>query len=141
MSSDDNIGQAEVLWWPEGGKLIFLSEEATAGFWDQHWDKGDWKKRITSSRDSWLWPGILRKYLPDKNSRILEGGCGCGHLVDAMSYWGYDAVGKVMAGNYAAIGANCVVTKDVPENAVVVGVPGKVISYKGSVWFVKNTDY
>jgi serine O-acetyltransferase len=40
--------------------------------------------------------------------------------------------GKIAIGNNAAVGANCVVTKDVPENGVVVGIPGKVISYEGS---------
>src|SRR3972149_632365 len=50
-------------------------------------------------------------------------------------------VGKVDIGSNVAIGANCVVTKDVPENAVVVGVPGKVISFNGSGDYIQNTDY
>ncbi len=49
--------------------------------------------------------------------------------------------GKITIGNNAAIGANCVVTKDVPENGVVVGIPGKVISYEGSVGYINNTNY
>ena len=44
-------------------------------------------------------------------------------------------------GNRAAIGANCVVTKDVPDNAVMVGIPGKVISNAGSDGYVFNRDY
>ena len=40
-----------------------------------------------------------------------------------------------------AIGANSVVTKDIPDNAVVEGVPGKVIFYKGSTSYVNNIDY
>jgi SAM-dependent methyltransferase len=35
----------------------------------------------------------LSKYLPNKTSIILEGGCGDGHLVDAMNHWGYRAIG------------------------------------------------
>jgi len=50
-------------------------------------------------------------------------------------------IGAVRVGNHAAIGANCVVTKDVPDYAVVVGVPGKIISRKGSDGYVCNTDY
>lgn len=46
--------------------------------------------------------------------------------------------GKVKIGNNAAVGANCVVTGDVPENAVVVGVPGKVISYQGSTGYINH---
>jgi len=33
------------------------------------------------------------------------------------------------------------VTKDVPDNAVFVGIPGKSISDVGSVDYVINTDY
>lgn len=49
--------------------------------------------------------------------------------------------GKIRIGNNAAIGANCVVTRDVPENGVVVGIPGKVISYEGSTGYINNTNY
>lgn len=54
---------------------------------------------------------------------------------------GAKIVGKVRVGNNVAIGANCVVTRDVPDNAVVAGVPGEVISYNGSKDYVKRTDY
>jgi serine O-acetyltransferase len=54
---------------------------------------------------------------------------------------GAKIIGSVRVGNQAAIGANCVVTQDVPDCAVVVGIPGKVISYDGSVDYVNNTDY
>ena len=36
---------------------------------------------------------------------------------------------KVKIGSNVTIGAGTVVTKDVPDNAVVVGVPGKIIKY------------
>lgn len=49
--------------------------------------------------------------------------------------------GSIKIGDNAAIGANCVVTKDIPNNAVVVGVPGKVISYEGSKGYVNRTNY
>ena len=50
-------------------------------------------------------------------------------------------VGSVRIGNHAAIGANCVVTKDVPDQAVVVGVPAKIISYEGSRGYINKVDY
>jgi serine O-acetyltransferase len=37
-----------------------------------------------------------------------------------------------------AIGANAVVTKDIPDNAVVVGVPGRIVSYDGSEGYLLN---
>jgi serine O-acetyltransferase len=54
---------------------------------------------------------------------------------------GAKIIGNVRVGNNVAIGANCVVTKDVPDNAVVAGVPGKVISYDGTEGYLKRTDY
>ena len=47
--------------------------------------------------------------------------------------------GSIQVGDDAAIGANCVVTKDVPEKGVVVGVPGKIISHEGSEGYVNQT--
>jgi hypothetical protein len=32
----------------------------------------------------------------------------------------------------------CVVTRDVPDNGVVVGIPAKVISYEGSTGYINN---
>lgn len=49
--------------------------------------------------------------------------------------------GAIKVGNNVAIGANCVVTKNIPDNSVVVGVPGKVISSKGSTYYINNTNY
>jgi serine O-acetyltransferase len=54
---------------------------------------------------------------------------------------GAKIVGAVKIGNNVAIGANCVVTKDIPDNSVVVGVPGKVISQEGSIGYVNKIDY
>lgn len=44
--------------------------------------------------------------------------------------------GKIVIGDDVAIGANAVVTKSVPDCAVVGGVPARIISYKGSFDFV-----
>ncbi|PIE82886.1 MAG: serine acetyltransferase [Candidatus Contendobacter odensis] len=54
---------------------------------------------------------------------------------------GAKIIGAIKIGNNVAIGANCVVTKDIPDNAVVAGIPGKVISQEGSKGYVNNTDY
>jgi serine O-acetyltransferase len=54
---------------------------------------------------------------------------------------GAKILGNVQIGDYAAIGANCVVVDDVPSHAVVVGVPGKVVSQAGSEGYINQTDY
>lgn len=40
--------------------------------------------------------------------------------------------GKINIGNDVAIGANAVVTKDIPDHVTVAGVPAKIINHKGS---------
>jgi serine O-acetyltransferase len=52
---------------------------------------------------------------------------------------GSKIIGGLTIGNHAAVGANCVVTKPVPDHGVVVGVPGEVVSTKGSGEYVVNT--
>ena len=51
---------------------------------------------------------------------------------------GAKIVGAVRIGNNVAIGANAVVTKDVPDNAVVAGVPAKIISMEGSKDYINR---
>lgn len=51
---------------------------------------------------------------------------------------GAKVVGKIRVGNNVAIGANAVVTKDVPDNVVVGGIPAKIISMDGASYFVDN---
>jgi len=47
-------------------------------------------------------------------------------------------IGGVHIGDNASIGAGAVVTKDVPENATVVGVPAKVINYNNPGRYILN---
>ena len=45
--------------------------------------------------------------------------------------WGGSFVfGDITIGNNVTIGANSVVNKDVPENAVVAGAPARILRYK-----------
>ncbi|MBN1787182.1 MAG: class I SAM-dependent methyltransferase [Sedimentisphaerales bacterium] len=93
----------EVLWFEQRKCLVFIENKATPSFWSDRWETGmDWKTKITRSRQSRYWSKILKKYLPDKSARIIEGGCGYGHLVDAMDYWGYKAVGVDFAAETVA---------------------------------------
>ena len=52
---------------------------------------------------------------------------------------GAKIIGKINIGNNITIGANAVVTADVPDNACVVGIPAKIISYAGSEGYVNRT--
>ncbi len=62
---------------------------------------------------------------------------GCPKLGDRVFIGpGAKIFGPITIGNDVAIGANAVVTKDLPDNAVAVGIPAKIISYKGSKDFI-----
>jgi serine O-acetyltransferase len=50
-------------------------------------------------------------------------------------------IGGIEIGSNVAIGANTVVNKPIPENAVVVSPPGEVVSFNGSGGYIINTDY
>ena len=41
-------------------------------------------------------------------------------------------MGRITIGNNVAIGPNSVVTKNIPDNATVLGNPGRIIGYEGS---------
>lgn len=51
---------------------------------------------------------------------------------------GAKIIGAIQVGNNVAIGANAVVTHDVPDNAVVAGVPARVISMNGAEGYVNR---
>ena len=51
---------------------------------------------------------------------------------------GCKVIGAVHVGNDAAIGANAVVTRAVPDGAVMVGVPAEMISTRGSAEYIAH---
>lgn len=53
---------------------------------------------------------------------------------------GAKIIGKIRIGNHVAIGANAVVTRDLPDNAVAAGVPARIISYKSSRDFIEYNE-
>lgn len=64
-----------------------------------------------------------KREVPDSNDYILVGdncyfGTGCTIL------------GPCKIGNNVTVGAGAVVIKDIPDNAIVAGVPAKIIKYK-----------
>ncbi len=66
-----------------------------------------------------------------------HGNRGCPNIGDRVYIAaGAKVIGPISIGNDVAIGANAVVTKDLPDMAVAVGIPAKVISYEGSGDFV-----
>ncbi len=70
---------------------------------------------------------IGKKVLIGPNSSILAH-CGWPVIGDNVTLWTNSiVVGNVKVGDHAIIGANAVVTKDIPAYATAVGIPAKVI--------------
>jgi serine O-acetyltransferase len=57
---------------------------------------------------------------------------------DVLLAAGCKVIGHVKIGNRAAVGANAVVTKDVPDDAAVGGIPAKILSTKGSDGYINR---
>jgi len=75
-------------------RLVFLNQKADSAFWDKLWDIDDFKKSVSSGKNDRFVSVITKKFItPDKNHRILEGGCGKGNFVFSLDYNGYDAFG------------------------------------------------
>lgn len=51
---------------------------------------------------------------------------------------GAKVIGRIALGDDCAVGANAVVTKDVPANAVVGGIPAKILSMEGSAGYINR---
>ena len=59
-------------------RLVYVGEKASPDFWDSHWETENLKESIERGKDNRFVLKTLRKYIPDKKGRILEGGCGRG---------------------------------------------------------------
>lgn len=72
--------------------VAFYREQATPEFWDKLWSTTDLQSQLRSSLDDGRFIPLVKKYLPAR-SLVLEGGCGTGHIVHALQYQGYTAIG------------------------------------------------
>src|SRR3989338_7898939 len=73
-------------------RLVYISQSATPEFWDECWDDAEFKKTVMGVSSRSYVKQKTEKYL-DKGCEILEGGCGRGQYVYALSSWGYDSYG------------------------------------------------
>lgn len=80
------------------------------------------KKRCKIGKNCTILPGVVigNKYLEDDNSWVIIGdNCYIG--------LGVKIFGSITIGNNVIIGANAIVTKSIPDNCIVGGVPAKII--------------
>lgn len=81
--------------------------------------------KVNIGRNCTILPGVVfgnKSEIEDEGLTIVGDNC----------YVGIDAkiIGSVTIGNNVVIGANSVVTKNIPDNAVVAGIPAKIIKIK-----------
>ena len=80
------------IYLPDKQALAFYREKATAEFWDKHWSAANLQTTLRNSKGDGLFIPAVKRHLP-KESVVLEGGCGTGHIVHALQYQGYKAIG------------------------------------------------
>ena len=80
----------------------------------------------------WLKPGVvIGDSLPGSPTPVI------GHHVSFGT--GCKVLGNIRIGNNVIIGANAVVTHDVPDNCIVAGVPARIIGYTDDMWGTNRT--
>lgn len=79
---------------PLNNRLVFVGQKADPSFWDRCWEKPDLKQEVEriGQKQNFVTKTTL-KYLNPYSSKILEGGCGQGHFVYALSRLGFEAYG------------------------------------------------
>lgn len=82
-------------------------------------------KFVTIGKNCTILPMVLfgRKYPDDLNSKIIVGD-------NCYISTGVTILGPITIGANVTIGAGAVVTKDIPDNVTVAGVPAKIIKHK-----------
>ncbi len=83
----------KIMYEKEKGRLVYAGKSPSPDFWDSHWDLADLRESIERGKNSAFILKRLRKYIPDKKGRVLEGGCGQGQIVYCMHVHGYESVG------------------------------------------------
>lgn len=71
----------------------------------------------------WIYQNVTIGKMYGKGSPVIGN--------NVLLFAGAKVIGDVKIGNNVVVGANAVVTHDVPDNAVVVGIPAKIINYNG----------
>ena len=127
-----NIGVYFWFWWliykRIGFKMRYFIAPNTTGPGLQLFHTGDFiwiGKGCKVGSNCTLRPGVVfgRKCVkPDPDTIKVGNNCEFGV--------GSKIIGKVKIGDNVIVGANAVVTKDVPDNAVVVGIPAVVIKIR-----------
>jgi serine O-acetyltransferase len=112
-----------------GFKLRFTVYPNTTGPGLRIYHTGDFvhvKKKSRIGKNCTLLPGAVigNKNLDDDNSWAIIGD----HCYIGL---GAKVFGQVTIGNNVVIGANSVVVKDIPDNCVVSGIPGRIIKQNG----------
>lgn len=110
---------ARRLWKPLDS-LYLNTREIGGGLYIQH----GFSTIVSAKRigeNCWINQQVTIGYKEEDNPIIMDG---------VSIFCGAKVLGKVTMHNNSTAGANAVVVKDVPENAIVGGVPAKIIKYR-----------
>lgn len=78
----------------DNNRLVFEGDFPDPNYWDKGWSSFNLKSMVENSKNERFVSKTTSRYIkPNKNKKILEGGCGLGNFVYSLKYKGYDAYG------------------------------------------------
>lgn len=77
----------------ERHRLVYINQQATSTFWDAQWQAENGREtKALASKNTYV-SKLTQKYLAPEDGPILEGGCGNGQHVTALTHNGYRCIG------------------------------------------------
>lgn len=116
------------------GMNIPLSIKLGAGFRIDHFG-GIWLSPDTSvGKNCSISSNVVFGYIPRGINKGVPVSIGDNVYIGP----GVKILGKITIGNNVVIGANSVVTKTIPDNVTVFGIPARIVSQEGSEGYINN---
>ena len=87
-------------------RIIYYGKDVNKDYWDRHWGQRNLKKYLERGMNNFFLLNTINNYLPKKEGKILEGGCGIGQQVYLLQSYGYNIIGVDYAKNTVEIVKN-----------------------------------
>lgn len=94
----------------ERDRIVFYNKKANSQFWEEYWRENygsNPSHYIAGYKNNKFVLNLAKKYLDNKNGRILDGGCGVGGFVYCLQHAGYNSIGIDYSGETVKVAKEC----------------------------------